>query len=271
MIAANEQVARLLEQRGVPALYRVHERPDPPRVERLVEQLASLGVPTPPLPERIQPGEAAELVAACSRLVDAHVRRTGHGRAGLTSLVLRSLKQASYSPRNVGHQGLGSAAYCHFTSPIRRYPDLVCHRALLSTVGGGEEAPDASRLPSVAEWSSLRERDAMDLERKADDVARAHLLEQRLFASGHDQVFEGEVVGVIGAGCFVAFGGGYEGLLPVRRLEGDWWELNEEGTILEGTRSGEAIRIGDPISVRVGRIDTPRGRVDLRPVELPTG
>jgi ribonuclease R len=220
----------------------------------------------------MSPSQAAEVVAECSQLVDAHVRRTGHGRAGLTSLVLRSLKQAYYSPRNVGHAGLGSSAYCHFTSPIRRYPDLVCHRALLSAVGGGEEAPAASPLGAVAEWSSARERDAMDIERAADDVARCHLLERRLFEDGFDQEFDGEVTGVIGAGAFVAFGGApsgapaaYEGLVPVRRMRGDWWELNERGTILEGTRTGASIRVGDPIRVRVERVDAPRGRVDLAP------
>lgn len=269
MIAANEQVATLLAQRKVPALYRVHERPEPLRVERLVDQLASLGVPTPPVPEPMSSSQAADVVSECSRLVDAHVRRTGHGRQGLTSLVLRSLKQAYYSPRNVGHAGLGSAAYCHFTSPIRRYPDLVCHRALLSAVGGGEAAPDAARLPGVAEWSSARERDAMDIERTADDIARCLLLERELFSEGFDRDFAGEVVGVIGAGAFVAFGEGYEGMLPVRRLRGDWWELNEPGTILEGTRSGASIRVGDEVVVRVERVDAPRGRVDLAPADEP--
>jgi len=269
MIAANEQVATLLAQRAIPALYRVHERPEPLRVERLVDQLASLGVPTPPVPEPMSPSQAADVVAECSRLVDQHVRRTGRGRQGLTSLVLRSLKQAYYSPRNVGHAGLGSAAYCHFTSPIRRYPDLVCHRALLSAVGGGEDAPDAARLPGVAEWSSARERDAMDIERTADDIARCLLLERELFSEGFDREFAGEVVGVIGAGAFVAFGEGYEGMLPVRRLRGDWWELNEPGTILEGTRSGASIRVGDEVVVRVERVDAPRGRVDLAPADEP--
>ncbi|MFN8204047.1 MAG: RNB domain-containing ribonuclease [Solirubrobacteraceae bacterium] len=269
MIAANEQVATLLAQRGVPALYRVHERPEPLRVERLVDQLASLGVATPPVPEPMSPSQAADVVAECSRLVDQHVRRTGHGRQGLTSLVLRSLKQAYYSPRNVGHAGLSSTAYCHFTSPIRRYPDLVCHRALLSAVGGGEDAPDAARLAGVAEWSSARERDAMDIERTADDIARCLLLERELFSEGFDRDFAGEVVGVIGAGAFVAFGEGYEGMLPVRRLRGDWWELNEPGTILEGTRSGASIRVGDEVVVRVERVDAPRGRVDLAPADEP--
>jgi ribonuclease R len=268
MIAANEQVATLLEQRGVPALYRVHERPEPSRVEYLVEQLASLEVPTPPLPRNLSPQQAADAVGEISALVDRHVERTGRGRAALTSLVLRSLKQAHYAPRNVGHAGLKSPRYCHFTSPIRRYPDLVCHRALLSAVGGGEDAPRAARLQEAGEWTSTRERDAMAIERAADDVARCFLLESELYEGGWEREWEGEVVGLISAGAFVAFGDGYEGMLPARRLRGEWWELNEQGTILHGTRSGKAIRLGDPVRVGVERVDAPRGRVDLLPVEL---
>jgi ribonuclease R len=107
----------------------------------------------------------------------------------------------------------------------------------------------------------------MTIERSADDVARCFLLERDLYDQGWDSVWEGEVVGVIGAGAFVAFGGGYEGLVPVRRMRGEWWELNEEGTILHGTRSGATIRLGDPIQVQVERVEAPRGRVDLLPVE----
>jgi ribonuclease R len=269
MIAANEAVATLLESRKLPALYRVHERPEPARAAQLAEQLASLDVPTPPLHENMTPQQAADAVAEMARLVAAEVRRRdGHGRIAFTSLVLRSLKQAHYSPRNLGHAGLRSAAYCHFTSPIRRYPDLVCHRSLLSAIGAGEEEPAASRLEPTAEWSSQRERDAMSIERAADAVARCFLLEAELFERGWQTEFAGEVTGVIGAGAFVAFGNGHEGLLPVRRLRHDWWELNELETMLVGADSGKAIRLGDQVTVQVARVDAPRGRVDLSPVEL---
>ncbi|MEA2154880.1 MAG: ribonuclease [Solirubrobacteraceae bacterium] len=269
MIATNEQVAQLLDTRSVPTLYRVHERPDGESALRLVEQLASLGVATPPAGENMTPAEAAEVVAACSRLVTQHVARTGHGRDALTYLILRSLKQAYYTPRNLGHAGLGLTHYSHFTSPIRRYPDLVAHRALLSAIGAGEQQPRSSDLEETGAWCSAREREAMSIERLADRVTRAFLLERELFERGWDREFDGEVTGLIGAGAFVHFGDGHEGLLPVRRLRGDWWELNEQGTILTGERTGQTIRLGDPVRVKVERVETARGRVDLVPVEEP--
>ena len=268
MIAANEQVAGLLADRKIATLFRVHERPEAPAVERLIDQLASLGVPTPPVPTgHLTPQQAADVVGETSVAVADWVARTGHGGRALTSLVLRSLKQAYYDPRNLGHAGLASPRYCHFTSPIRRYPDVICHRGLLSAVAG-EPPPDASWVAAAGPWTSAKEREAMTIERDADDVARCFLLERELAGTDRQTPLPGEVVGLIGAGAFVAFGDRlqFEGMLPVRRLRGDWWELNEQATMLVGTRGGGAIRLGDPIQVQVGRIDAPRGRVDLMPV-----
>jgi ribonuclease R len=264
MILANERVADHLAERQAPTLYRVHERPQPEAVERLIDQLASLDVPTPPVPERMSPQQAGDVAAAASHLVAEHIRRTGRGRFGIGSLVLRSLKQAYYSPRNVGHAGLASPRYCHFTSPIRRYPDLVAHRALLGSLGLDDAAPRSDELFDAGEYASATEREAMKIERGADDVCLAFLLERRLQEDGREAEFEGEIVGVISKGAFVRFGDeGYEGFLPVRRMRGDWYHLNDEETALVGEGGGRAFRIGDPLNVTVGRVDPPRGRADL--------
>ncbi|HET8955354.1 MAG TPA: RNB domain-containing ribonuclease [Solirubrobacterales bacterium] len=267
MILNNEQVAQLLEQRRVPAIYRVHAQPDAARVEHLLEQLAALGVPTPPLGQGLSAQEAGRVAAEASRLVRREAARRGHGREAYTSLVLRSLKQAYYSERNVGHAGLGSPAYCHFTSPIRRYPDLVCHRALLALLGEGEEAPTLAEARDAAADCSARERESAQIERHADDVCAAYLLERELGERGLDVVFEGEVSGVIRSAAFVSFGGElgdvYEGMLPARRLPGEYFALDKAEVALVGRESGARVRLGDPISVRVAGVDAPRGRTEL--------
>lgn len=259
MIAANEAVARFLQDKHLPTLFRVHEKPDVSAVERVAAQLESLGVALPPIPENFTEQQAEGIVGEISAAVARHVRSTGKGRAALTSLVLRSLKQAVYSPRNLGHSGLRSANYCHFTSPIRRYPDLIVHRALLSGLGVDNTAGGVEDLQEEAEWTSAREREAMKIERKSDDIVRAFLLERMLKEMGWTQpggtaaynpsstrpsqnrnrapkfadrqikresagsgpVFEGEIIGLIGGGMFVQFGPefAFEGFVPLREIK----------------------------------------------------
>jgi ribonuclease R len=270
MILTNEQVAQFLVARRLPAIYRVHAQPDPPRIERLLEQLAALGIPTPPLGQGLSPRGAGRVAAEASRLALREARRRGHGREAYIALVLRSLKQAAYSERNSGHAGLGSEAYTHFTSPIRRYPDLVVHRALLAALGEREEAPSPRGAREAAADASARERESAKIERAADDVCAAYLLERELAERQlGDAVFEGEVSGVIRAGAFVAFGGElgdvYEGMLPARTLPGDRYELDRAEVALLGRgEGGRAIRLGDPVKVRVTGVDRARGRSDLQ-------
>ncbi|MDQ2910505.1 MAG: ribonuclease R, partial [Actinomycetota bacterium] len=210
MILANELVAGLLAGRRREALYRVHETPEPQSVQLMLARLGDLGVPTPPAPERMGPSDAAAVAGAASEAVTAYVKRSGRGQTAFPPLVLQALKQARYDPQNLGHMGLASSAYCHFTSPIRRYPDLVVHRALLRELGVSDE-PLPEDLPEVAEHASVRERHASKLEYQADEICLAWLLEKRLFELGWEATFDGEVTGVIPSGLFVRFDEVFEG------------------------------------------------------------
>jgi ribonuclease R len=264
MILANEAVGALLAGRRREALYRVHERPEPQSIELLLAKLAALEVPTPSAPDRLSPTEAARLAARVSERVAEYTAQSGRGKNAFPALVLRSLKQARYDPRNLGHSGLASQAYCHFTSPIRRYPDLLVHRSLLRELGLADE-PVADELEELAEWTSQRERDAAQVEYLADEICLAWLLERQLFDAGWDAVLDGEIVGAIGSGLFVRFDEVFEGYLPARRLPGDYFELDPLGISLVGRRSGRAYRLGDAIAVRVDRIEKTSGRVSVEP------
>ena len=181
--------------------------------------------------------------------------------------MLRALKPARYSEVNLGHAGLGSSAYSHFTSPIRRYPDLIAHRGLLSVIDGSEERPDIHEVAGAALHCSDRERDSMRIERDGDDICASFLLQRELFERGSGTVFEGEVSGVIGAGAFILFRGEhadiYEGFFPARRMPGERFEINEVESALIGMRTGKRVGIGDSIEVRSSRSRPARGRVDL--------
>jgi ribonuclease R len=268
MILANECVARFLSRKRRPAMYRVHERPDPHAIDQLIARLADLGIPTPPAPkvEQMGPDDAEALAARTAERVLAYVKRSRRGAEAFPGLVLRALKRARYDHRNLGHSGLASGAYCHFTSPIRRYPDLVCHRSLLRELGQSDD-PAPEGLPELAEQCSEREREAANVEYEADELCLAWLLEARLFELGWEATFAGEIIGVIDSGLFVRFGEVFEGYLPARRLEGDYYELNALATGLYGRRTKRAFRLGDPIEVRVEEIRKSEGKVELSAAE----
>jgi len=266
MILANEQVAALLAGRRREGMFRIHEQPDPQSIALLLGKLAELEVPTPPAPklEEIGPTTAAQLAAAIADKVTEYVEQTGRGTFSFPPLILRSLKQARYAPENLGHSGLASVAYCHFTSPIRRYADLVQHRALLNELGLEDEPlTDNDDLPELAEHLSVRERASMKVEYLADDICLCWLLEKRLFVEGWEATFEGEITGLIPAGLFVKFGDVFEGFLPSRTITDDRYEQTPLGTALVGKRSGHRFRIGDHIHVSVSGIRRAEGKVEL--------
>jgi ribonuclease R len=267
MLAANEAVAEFLLRKKGRTLYRVHEPPAAASARQLLDALEELHVPTPPFPGGLAV-PAAELQQAYGRLslaVAQTIAREGRGRLAFPNLLLRSLKQARYGPANVGHFGLASPAYLHFTSPIRRYPDLLAHRSLLFHLGEGGAELGEAELAAAGEDCSTRERDFSRLELDADDVALCFLLEDRLREEGYEQSFAGEVTGLVGGGLFVQFGGVFDGFLSARRLGGERFELSEHETALIGQITGRRIRLGDPVEVKVERVDKLRGKVDLTP------
>ena len=273
MLAANEAVAEFLLRKKARTLYRVHEPPEPASVRELLDALEELGVPTPPFPavEAVPAAKLAEAFGRLSRTVAETSAREGRGMRAWPTLLLRALKQARYSPANLGHFGLASSAYLHFTSPIRRYPDLVTHRSLLLHLGGGGGELGEAELAAAAEDCSTREREIGRLEMEADDVALCFLLERRLQEEGWEQEFAGEVIGLVGGGLFVRFGDVFEGFLSSRRLGGERFEVSEHGTALEGQATARRYRLGDAVTVRVERVDRLRGRVDLAPAAPPAG
>ncbi|HQG54615.1 MAG TPA: RNB domain-containing ribonuclease, partial [Thermoleophilia bacterium] len=267
MLAANEAVAEFLLKRRAPAVYRVHEPPDVQSASEFLAQLEELGVPAPALPEgALDGGQLSRVYARAAAAIVATSAREGRGRLAWPTLLLRSLKQAVYAPQNRGHFGLASPGYLHFTSPIRRYPDLVVHRALLKELGEGPGTPGDEELAAIAEDCSVAERAFARLETDGDDIALTFLLDRRLRELGWQTAFPGEITGLVPGGLFVRFAEVHEGYLPMRSLGGERFSLSEHETAAVGDASGRRFRLGDGIAVRVERLDRVRGRVDLVPV-----
>ena len=242
-------------------MYRVHEPPEAAATEALLDAMEELDIPTPPFPGG-QSATARDIAAALRRLSETLPKvsaREHRGRLAFPQLLLRSLKQARYDPENLGHFGLASAGYLHFTSPIRRYADLVVHRALLSQLGDDGLELSAGELSDIAAHCSTMERTIAKLELTADDIALAFLLERRLHDDGWESEFEGEIVGLIGGGAFVHFGGSFEGFIPVRHLSDEYVSESRFGTALVGSGERAPLPPGRP-HPRARRARRPRGR-----------
>lgn len=263
MVLANEQVASFLEREHVPTVYRVHDLPDPFHVDHLLDILTSLGLPTPPFdPMSASTADIRRVMRDTAAWVDKYTP-PGRGKAALVQQVLRAQARAVYQTTNIGHFGLASDTYCHFTSPIRRYPDLLVHRGLLAKLGVGP-VTTTSVLADWADHCSQTEREAAKIELKADDIVLAHLLKRRLDEEGWDEtLFEGQIISLTHRGMFLLFERLFQGYLPASELPRDQYRLNDLETALEGKRSDRAYKIGDLLRVRVTGVDAARGRVDL--------
>ena len=252
MIAANEAVARLLETEMPATMFRVHERPDPEKVGQLSDTLASLGV-------RFRPRKLTP--ATFQKLLDSMVGRPDERM--ISFIVLRSFKQAVYSTHNRGHFGLASGSYTHFTSPIRRYPDLVVHRLLKAYLSGRRRSGySLVELEAIAATSSSTERVADQAERDLFDWKRMMMLEEHL-----GETLDAVIISVWGKGIRVELVDYFiEGLVSVEDMADDYYELDPRSHTLTGRGTRRKYRLGQPLRVQVARVDKLLGRAYFLPV-----
>ena len=273
MLLANETVATYLETQNAPALYRIHEEPDILKVAKFEEFISGLGYSLAASANALRPRHFQKLIERIHGKPEAKP---------IMFLMLRTMQKARYAAENLGHFGLAAASYMHFTSPIRRYPDLVVHRALratrqLAAAGGGPGQGNASHRPDDTAREEFAEelpeiaRHTSEMERRADDAER-ELLQWKKVKFMADKVgdeFEGYVTGVASFGLFVELVEHFvEGLVHVSTMADDYYRFIESAHLLKGENTHKVYRLGDKVTVQVIRVNMEQRQVDLGLVEI---
>ncbi len=268
MIAANEAVAHFIEEKGFPSIYRIHEPPRQEAMDEFRRFISYLGyksirvgttvVPTPDHGARKgsdhSPKELQKVLIEAKGRPEEKV---------INNILLHSMKWAKYSSKNLGHFGLASNAYTHFTSPIRRYPDLIVHRILKRILSKKEGKISVEELAKKADHLSQRERVAMEAEREVLDRYRIRFMKDKI-----GEIFGGVISGVTAFGFFVELEDIFvEGLVRVTSLNGDYYHYHEKQYCLVGERTHKTFRIGDEVRVRVDRVDLERRQIDFGLIE----
>jgi ribonuclease R len=254
MLAANETVAGHIEKKEAPFIYRIHEEPAEEKLADLIEFLATLGISLPAV-KKLKPLHLQKALARAKGTPEETL---------INTVLLRTMKQARYSAENVGHFGLAADTYTHFTSPIRRYPDLIVHRVLKADMRGklkdaAYAAHLAETLPEAAAHCSARERTAMEAERDVITMLKLEFMKDKL-----GEVYDGIITGVVQFGFFVQLRELFvEGLVHVSTLTDDYYHYVEKLHCLRGERRKCVFRIGDTVRVRVDRVDAVRKRIDF--------
>ncbi|MFD1418034.1 ribonuclease R [Companilactobacillus keshanensis] len=256
MLAANETVAEHFSLKHVPFLYRVHEKPDDEKVKRFFEFVAAMGVDVK--------GNLKEITPKMFQGVLAKVIGTPE-EAVVTIMLLRSMQQARYSDNPLGHFGLAAKYYTHFTSPIRRYPDLIVHRMIHSYAENGftddEQAKWAGKLSEIAEHSSGRERKSIDAERAVDDLKKTEYMADQV-----GQEFDAVVGSVTSFGMFIQLDNTVEGLIHISNMKDDFYEYDEKSMSMHGRGTGKTFKVGQPIKVKLIRADVEHRQIDFERV-----
>jgi ribonuclease R len=259
MLAANETVAQHFHWLNVPFLYRVHEDPDSEKLLNFIAFVANFGYIVRGRGNRVHPRALQSLLEEIAGKQEETV---------ISTVLLRSMKQAKYSHESLGHFGLASEHYTHFTSPIRRYPDLVIHRIIREVIveGGLSEerrAELAEKMEDIARQSSERERIAVEAERETDDLKKAEYMLDKI-----GEEFDGIISNVTGFGMFVQLPNTVEGLIRLSDLTDDYYHYHEMQHALIGERTARIFRIGDEVKVRVVRVNKDERTIDFEMVDM---
>jgi ribonuclease R len=258
MLVANETIAEHLDEANVPTLYRVHEDPDPLKVAEFEEFVTTLGYSLAAPVNAVRPRHFQKLVERIQGKPE---------EKPIAFLMLRTMQKARYDPQNLGHFGLAARSYTHFTSPIRRYPDLVVHRTLReSRAGMPEERREelTEDLPEVARHTSERERRANDAERELVQWKKVRFMSDKV-----GDEFEGYITGVTAFGLYIELIEHFvEGMVHVSTMADDYYRFVERAHILRGENSGRVYRLGDKVRIQVIKVDMERRQIDLGLVEI---
>ncbi|WP_214483635.1 ribonuclease R [Bacillus sp. SM2101] len=259
MLLANETVAEHFHWMNVPFIYRIHEDPNPEKLNRFLEFITNFGYVVKGSANEIHPRALQEIIEAVQGQPEEVV---------VSTVMLRSMKQAKYDPESLGHFGLSTDFYTHFTSPIRRYPDLIVHR-LIRTYLINRQLDEKvqqnwqEKLPEIAEHSSSMERRAVDAERETDELKKTEFMEDKI-----GEEFDGIISSVTNFGVFVELPNTIEGLVHVSYLTDDYYRYDERHYAMIGERTGNVFRIGDEIAVRVINVNKDERSVDFEVVGM---
>lgn len=245
MLMANQTVCKYMDERNLPCVYRVHELPDEDRLKAFADFVNAYGFKF--AKQKVTPKKMQNLLN--------QVRGTDYESA-VSMIMLRSLQKARYATTNYGHFGLGYAHYCHFTSPIRRYADLLVHRILTDSLEG--RAAAIKNLSGIADHISETEKNAMDAEHRVNDLYRCYYMEKFV-----GEEFEGKISGMNGSGIFVQLANTCEGMIRLSSIRGDYFVFQEKLFQIVGERSRRIFRMGDSVKVVVTKVNTELGQVDM--------
>jgi len=259
MLAANETVDEHFHWMDVPFIHRVHEEPDSSKLQHFFEFITNFGYNVKGSADDVHPKALQEVLEAVKGTEEDMV---------ISKLMLRSMQQARYDDKNLGHFGLSTEFYTHFTSPIRRYPDLIVHRLIRRYIIEGKLDQKTrqhwkDQIPGIAKHSSERERRAVDAERETDDLKKAEYMQDKI-----GQEFEGVVSSVTNFGLFVELPNTVEGLVHVSYLTDDYYHFDEKQYAMIGERTGNVFRIGDELTVRVEKVNLDERVVDFEIVGM---